>query len=95
MLREVALRRRRAACEAERGEEPVVAVEPEQEEEEEDTEDAAEFPDIVLGAKFLPCLPSLNLSRSVVLMVAVGGSDLGDSGGCCCEEMTSLDLMAC
>ena len=56
VLREVALRRRRAACEAEREEEPVVAVEPEQEEEEEeDTEDAAEFPDIVLGAKLLAC----------------------------------------
>ena len=52
VLREVALRRRRAACEAEREEEPVEAVEPE---EEEDTEDAAEFPDIVLGAKFLAC----------------------------------------
>ena len=55
VLREVALRRRRAACEAEREEEPVEAVEPEEEEEEEDTEDAAEFPDIVLGAKFLAC----------------------------------------
>ena len=54
VLREVALRRRRAACEAEREEEPVEAVEP-GEEEEEDTEDAGEFPDIVLGAKFLAC----------------------------------------
>ena len=52
VLREVALRRRRAACEAEREEEPVEAVEPE---EEKDTEDAADFPDIVLGAKFLAC----------------------------------------
>ena len=51
VLREVALRRRRAACEAEREEEPVEAVEPE----EEDTEDVGEFPDIVLGAKFLAC----------------------------------------
>ena len=53
VLREVALRRRRAACEAEREEEPVEAVEPE--EEEEDAEDAGEFPDIILGAKFLAC----------------------------------------
>ena len=60
VLREVALRRRRAACEAEREEEPVEAVEPE---EGEDTEDVGEFPDVVLGAKFLACRACIFLDQ--------------------------------